>query len=182
LGTGVQAQDVVAAAYNFFTPARAVLSAKLPTGRFDYIACLLGGGDVNAKALQEEVKRKFGVVGKTETRDADVWLLKVKHPNAPSLKPNKTGQQGNGFFPASGSLRGWNESMSGLAVGLEYLANTPVIDETGLTNRFDFDLNCTETDLKNHDWDSVNLALGKLGLELVPTNMPIEMLVVEKVK
>jgi uncharacterized protein (TIGR03435 family) len=72
--------------------------------------------------------------------------------------------------------------MSGLAVGLEYLANTPVIDETGLTNRFDFDLNCTETDLKNHDWDSVNLALGKLGLELVPTNMPIEMLVVEKVK
>jgi hypothetical protein len=26
----------------------------------------------------------------------------------------------------------------------------------------------------------VNQALGKLGLELVPTNMPIEMLVVEK--
>ena len=56
------------------------------------------------------------------------------------------------------------------------------MDATGLTDRFDFDLNCTESDLKNHSWDAVNVALGKLGLELVATNMPIEMLVVERAK
>jgi len=183
LGTGVRAQDVVAAAYGFLTPARVILPAKLPEARYDFIACLPGGEDANKKALQKEVKRKFGVVGKTETRETDVWLLKVKTPNAPDLKLNKKdGDGGNGFYPDSGRFHGWNEAMLGVAAGLEYLANTPVIDETGLTNRFDFDLNCTETDLKNHDWDSVNLALGKLGLELVPTNRPIDMLVVEKVK
>jgi len=72
--------------------------------------------------------------------------------------------------------------MFDLAYSLEFRADVPVMDTTGLTNRFDFDLDCTESDLKNHDWDSVNLALGKLGLELVSTNMPLEMLVVEKVK
>jgi uncharacterized protein (TIGR03435 family) len=180
LGTGVRAQDVVAAAYGFVTPARAISHAQLPAGRYDYIACLPGGEDENEKALQEEVKRKFGVVGKTETREADVWLLKVKYPNATGLKLNKTRDEGNGFGPALGGFRGWNEPMSGLAVGLEYLANAPVFDETGLTNRFDFDLNCKETDLVNRDLDAVNQALDRLGLELVPTNMPIEMLLVEK--
>jgi uncharacterized protein (TIGR03435 family) len=66
------------------------------------------------------------------------------------------------------------------AFTLEYFANFPIIEESGLTNRFDFDLDCTETDLKNHDWDFVNQALGKLGLELVRTNMPLKMLAVEK--
>ena len=78
--------------------------------------------------------------------------------------------------------------MSNLAYDLEDMAGVPVFDQTRLTDflgfdlRFDFDLNCTESDLKNHDWDAVNQALGKLGLELVPSNMPIKMLVVENVK
>jgi len=78
--------------------------------------------------------------------------------------------------------------MSNLAYAIEDKAGVPVFDQTRLTDffgfdlRFDFDLNCTDGDLKNHDWDAVNQALGKLGLELVPTYMPIEMLVVEKAK
>ncbi len=181
LGTGVRAQDVVAAAYGFLTPARIIIPSKLPATRYDFIACLPGGADANEKALQAEVKRKFGVVGKTETREADVWLLKVIYQNAPGLKLNtKDGDNGNGFSPDSGRFHGWNETMFGVAAGLEYLANTPIIDETGLTNRFDFDLNCKQTDVENKNWDTVNQALDQLGLELVPTNMPIEMLVVEK--
>jgi uncharacterized protein (TIGR03435 family) len=72
--------------------------------------------------------------------------------------------------------------MFNLAVFLEDNSNFPVTDTTGLTDHFDFDLNCKQTDLENRNWDAVNRALGKLGLELVPTNMPIEMLVVEKAK
>jgi uncharacterized lipoprotein len=36
--------------------------------------------------------------------------------------------------------------------------------------------------LENRNWDKVNRALDPLGLEVVPTNMPIKMLVVEKAK
>ena len=98
-----------------------------------------GGKTVNEKALQEEVKRKFGVAGHLESCPVEVWLLKVKYPNAPSLKVNSSSEKGNGFWPNAGAFRGWNEPMFGLAIGLENEANVPVIDQTGLTNRFDFD-------------------------------------------
>jgi len=187
IGTGVSAQNVVASAYGYITVTRVVFSASLPTNRYDYIACLPGSEGANEKALQAEVKRKFGVIGKIETRAMDVWLLKVKYPNAPGLKRNDK-DHGNGLFTKPNGFHGWHEAMSNLAYSLEDKAGVPVFDQTGLTDffgfplRFDFDLNCTESDLKNHDWNAVNLALGKLGLELVATNMPIEMLVVEKAK
>jgi uncharacterized protein (TIGR03435 family) len=89
---------------------------------------------------------------------------------------------GNGLFTTSNGFRGWHEAMSNLAYALEDKSNFPVIDDTGIWGRFDFDLNCTEADLETHNWDKVNQALDRLGLELVSTNMPLEMLVVEKAK
>jgi uncharacterized protein (TIGR03435 family) len=181
IGTGVRAQNVVASAYGFFTSARVVFSAGLPTNRFDYIACLPDGENANAAALQREVKKKFGVVGKIETRDADVWLFKVKVPNPPGLKRNDK-DTGNGCWSTPTGFHGQHEAMLNLVSFLEDQSNVPVTDATGLTDRFDFDLNCKQADLENRDWDAVNRALDRLGLELTSTNMPIEMLVVEKAK
>ncbi len=181
IGTGVRAQNVVASAYGFFASARVVFNADLPTNRFDYIACLLDGESANEAALQREVKKKFGVVGRIETRNADVWLLKAKSPNPPGLKRNDK-DTGNGYWSTPTGFHGWHESMLNLATFLEDNSNVPVTDATGLTDHFDFDLNCKQTDLENRNWDAVNRALDRFGLELVPTNMPIEMLVVEKAK
>jgi len=69
-----------------------------------------------------------------------------------------------------------------LAHEIETSASIPVMDETGLTDSFNFDLDCTQADLANRNWDNVNHALHRLGLELVSTNMPMNMLVVEKVQ
>jgi uncharacterized protein (TIGR03435 family) len=182
LGTGVRAQDVIAAAYGFVTPARAVLPAGLPADRYDYLACLPGGRAVNEKALREEVKRKFGVAGKVETRDADVWLLKVKSPNAPALKRHTGPNNGNGVSPIPGGFGFWNDGMDNLVASFEFWGNRPVIDGTGLSDNFDFDLNCQEADLVNRNLEAVNQALDPLGLELIPTNMPIKMLLVAKAK
>jgi uncharacterized protein (TIGR03435 family) len=187
VGTGLGAEEVIAAAYSgSFSSARVISHAELPARKYDYIATLPGGQTINEKALQEEVRRKFGVVGKTEIRAADVLLLKVKFTNAPGLKLNTKGawpKQGSGFEPVSSELyRGFNEPIIGLIAGFENEANVPVIDGTGLTNLYDFDLKCSQADLKNRNWDKVNRALDPLGLELVPTNMPIKMLVVEKAK
>jgi uncharacterized protein (TIGR03435 family) len=63
---------------------------------------------------------------------------------------------------------------------LELYANVPVIDRTGFTNGFDINLHWEQTDLQNHNWNNMNQALAPLGLELVPSREPIEMLVVEK--
>ena len=182
LGTGVRAQDVIAVAYGFVTPARAILPAGLPADRYDYIACLPGGIEANEKALREEIKRKFGVVAKTETRDTDVWLLKVKYSNAPALKRHKGPNNGNGMSPIPGGFRCWNDGMDFLVANFEFRGNRPVIDGTGLNDKFDFDLNCSESDLASRDLEVVNHVLVPLGLEMVPTNIPVEMLVVEKAK
>jgi uncharacterized protein (TIGR03435 family) len=67
-----------------------------------------------------------------------------------------------------------------------YLA-TPVIDQTGLAGNFDIQLKLKmdefPADWKDHKIDDFQPALlNQLGLELVPTNMPIEMIIVEKAK
>ncbi len=187
VGTGLSAEEVIAAAYSgSFSSARVISHGELPAGKYDYIATLPDGQTANEKALQEEIRGEFGVVGKTEIRAVDVLLLKMKSTNAPDLKLNTGGawpKQGSGIEPlSSGFFRGFNEPIIGLVAHFENRANVPVIDGTSLTNLFDFDLNCTDSDLKTHDWNKVNQALDPLGLELVSTNMPIEMLVVEKVK
>ena len=179
MGTGVSAQAVVAAAYGGSAP-RTILSTSLPGGRYDYIASLPGG---NPEAMQQEAKRKFGVVGKRETREADVLILKVKFPNAPGLK-HSTGPNESMLWKDSGSqLECRNLPLLALAEETEALANIPVIDKTGLTNKFDFDLNCKSMDpVKNRNWESMNEVLDQIGLELVPSREPTKMLLVERAK
>jgi uncharacterized protein (TIGR03435 family) len=176
MGTGLPAQQVVAAAYGSDS-ARMISSVALPKGRFDFIACLPSG---NQEALRREVRRKFHAIGKVETRDTDVMLLMQESSDASRLKPGRDGNNSSMLWRDQGSrLEFRNEPLADLASEMEALSKIPVIDKTGLTNRYDFDLNFSQTDLENKNWDS---ALNQVGLKLVPTNMPIEMLVVEKAK
>jgi len=177
MGTGVSASTLVSAAYGFATTARTILATGLPEGRYDYIASLTNG---NAEALQQEVKREFGVIARIETRETNILLLKVKAPNAPGLKPSTSSlaDQFESWDP--GHFESKNKPLGYLACTLELYANVPVIDRTGLTNGFDINLHWEQTDLQNHNWNNVNQALAPLGLELVPSREPIEMLVVEK--
>jgi uncharacterized protein (TIGR03435 family) len=180
MGTGLPAQEIVAAVYGTHS-ARVIFSAKLPEGRYDFIASLPSG---NTEALRQEIRHKWGVVGKSETHDANVMLLKVKSPYTPSAlkRSNRTNNSSMLWQNSETWLKFQNQPVSGIAHELEALSKFPIIDETGRTNNFDFDLNCKATDIENRNWDAVNEALAPLGLELVSTNMPIEMLVVEKVK
>jgi len=177
MGTGVSASTLVSAAYGFATTARTIPATGLPEGRYDYIASLTNG---NAEALQQEVKREFGVIARIETRETNILLLKVKAPNAPGLKPSTSSlaDQFESWDP--GHFESKNKPLGYLACTLELYANVPVIDRTGFTNGFDINLHWEQTDLQNHNWNNVNQALAPLGLELVPSREPIEMLVVEK--
>ena len=62
---------------------------------------------------------------------------------------------------------------------------TPVLDQTGLTNMYDLDLTWP---VKGRNWANPTrreldrILLEQLGLEIVSTNEPLEMVVVEKVK
>jgi RNA polymerase sigma factor (sigma-70 family) len=162
-------------------PTRAILP-KLPQENYDYIVSLTKG---SSEALAQEIKRKFGFVGKKELRQRNVLLLKLSNLEAPAFKPSANAAAGHDdgdahFNRTIGDLI-WQNS-------LEDTLNLPIIDETGLTNQYDYSFHRPELNPSwNTNINAMRQAFGdalhkQLGLELVPTNMPIEMLVVEKVK
>jgi len=176
IGVGVTSEAVVQTAYGFWSSARTILTTELPKGGYDFIASLPGG---NAEALQQEIKKQFGVVASREMVETNVLLLKVEHLGAQGLKLNSTQGKGSQLGTRPGHYFCVNASIDDLAVNLENMLQIPVINETGIAGRFDIDVGWNRNDPQH---DSLKQALlDQLGLELVPANMPIEMLVVEKV-
>ena len=178
MGTGLSAQSVVQAAYEFESSTRTVVSTELPKGRYDYIASLPSG---NAEALQHEAKRKFGVIARRETRETNVLRLGVKRANAERIRPSAT--QGGSSQSRNGKFSCRNQPISCLTSFLENYLETPVVDQTGMTDRFDIDLTWDQPDWRQRNPEALNQALlDQLGLQLAPSREPIEMLVIEKVK
>ncbi len=183
IGIAQSLSNLVSAAYGQ-SDERTIFLAKVPASKFDYIANLPSG---NEAALQQEIKRKFGLVAQRETRDTDCLLLEVENPAATGLKTAQPERLDPHSSNASRSGAGYvtfrNQPLSNLAWSLEYRFRTPVIDQTRLSRFYDLDLHWDESDFQHPNFDGLKQALlDQLGLELVPTNMPIEMLVVEKAK
>jgi uncharacterized protein (TIGR03435 family) len=97
------------------------------------------------------------------------------------LKSNRTGGHNNN--PQFGEYSCVNQPISALTYFLELYLGTPVVDRTGLAGGFDMDLKWDATDKANRNVDGLKQALlDQLGLELVPAQEPVEMLVVEKAR
>jgi RNA polymerase sigma factor (sigma-70 family) len=149
------------------------------------------------EALQLEIKEHFGVVAHLELIETNVLILKVVKTNAPGLKPGKgfeaqVNVEGNSFISGSDYSITNSLGLKRLQMGLEYYFYKPVLDETGLKDFYDIFLSWNRKPLANLQSPTESIEknrelikqalLDQLGLELVATNMPIEMLVVEKVK
>jgi uncharacterized protein (TIGR03435 family) len=117
----------------------------------------------------------------------NVLVLKVRRPNAPGLQSPQAegGDYSNiGHYHCGHSpLSSDSGSYPGITRFLEDYFGTPVIDQTGLTQNYYIDLKWDERWGQDPNHAALkNALLDQLGLELVPSNMPIEMLVVEKAK
>jgi uncharacterized protein (TIGR03435 family) len=196
IGIGVPIASIVKMAYSSaehdWTHGQTIVSTNIPSGRYDFIATLTNG---NAEALQEEVKRQFGVVGKIETQETDVLVLKLSNPDAQGFQPpNSTRSRMNvgldvheiNVVTNKGSFFAFFDQtfdQSRLKEGLERQFGLPIIDETGLTDRYDFSY--TLPFRRTPGEKAFNQATKKnlfddLGLELVPNKKTVEMLIVEK--
>ena len=182
LSLGVSSTYIVSAAYLHWSLARTVLPSDMPAGNYDFIAKLPPGAkpqDVSA-ALQAEVKNKLHLVGHLETRNTDVLILTVKNPGATGLKASAHPNVNYSYFGKPGEVSVGSAPISVLADALENALRIPVIDRTGLDGVFDIDVIKWDG---NNNLEGLQVALlNQLGLELVPSNMPVEMLVVEKAK
>ncbi len=160
---------------------RLVAAVKLPPGESDFIASTPA---FQQELLQQLLKKKFGLVARHEMRDRKVLLLSLKNPQAPGLKVSDSNS--GGASEEKGRLIIKGGQMSLLANWLEDdWLGVPVIDQTGLTNAYDLEL---KWEVKGKGWTRPSeeglkrLLLEQLGLELIPDNQPVEMLVIEKTK
>jgi len=185
-GIRASVREIVRAAYRG-SPGRVIFPAGEPQERYDFISTLSQGTE---EALQRELKQTLGFEGRWETKDTDALALRVRNPDAAGLKfafpiPDEFGDPGHGHIHCFGERLSWTPPMPpwGLTKYLEMIFQMPVVDETGLTGFYNIDLRWKVKADPQANQDALKQALlDQLGLELVPTNMPIEMLVMEKGK
>lgn len=178
VGFGFQVPAIFATAFGR-NDARIVFASTPPTGQYDFICTLPSG---QSEALQNELRKTFGLSGKIGNRQMNALSLTVKNPSAAGLKPSPISAN----TPASlrggrGRVSATNVKLSDLANDLEQRLGVPIVDRTRLLNkRFDFDLSW-EQGGEMLNIPGLKLALvDQLGLELVPSTESVDVVVVDK--
>lgn len=172
--------SVLSACYGI-NPTRIVTNSALPEGNFDFVVKTPAKSSDAATAwLRQAVETTFGLSARRETREVDVFVLSAPKPNDAHLTPTvSTG--GSSFSSRPGTMEGVNQSISSMAWSLEGKLGKPILDETGLTNRYDFDLKWNEANEGQAATQAILQAVREqLGFELAAAKRPVEMLVVEK--
>ncbi len=133
--------------------------------------------EVVATALRIKVTR--------EMRETDVWVLAKNEVMPASLKPPGTITEMNnsGWQPAiPASLERWwikviATDLSVISTMLESAVGKPVIDETGITGRYDFKV--LNEKASGEGWID---AMRKAGFKVEQARRPVEFLVVTKIE
>jgi uncharacterized protein (TIGR03435 family) len=174
-------RDLMAEAYVFHTP-RIIFPTEMPTNHYDFLVTV---AEDPREKFQTEIKSVLGFVAHKEIRDVDVQVIKLSSSGVGKLKagnPNQSSLNHRIAFDYP------NNPISVLAESLEYRFRMPVVDQTGLAGNYSM---VVDWNWKG-DWNGKDRAANlnslkktmynQLGLELVSTNMPVEMLIVEKAK
>ena len=174
MNTGIR--ELFAEAYGV-SANRVVLPDNLPKSRFDLMLTL---PDNPREKLQQELKRRFGLTAHRQMLWTDALVLEVTNPNAPGLHVNNSATGNSSWRGGPQEITIQNQSFGGFANGLESRFGKPVVNQTGLNERYDIHLQWKSLPGKSDNERFQQALHDQLGLELVPTNMPSEMLVVEK--
>jgi uncharacterized protein (TIGR03435 family) len=159
--------------------ARMILPPSVASRHYDLMLTLPSHA---TESLREKLKTQLGLLARREIVETNVLCLKIKNTARLDSCISKGGSP-VAYMTADISfarLVVTNQPASVLAALLESPLQIPTVDQTGAKENLDFNLKWSRIDPRH---DSLkNALLNQLGLELVPTNMPTEMLVVEKVK
>jgi len=179
VGRNRSLKDMIAEAYRFHT-SRIIFPEQMPTNRYDYLVSVAGK---RHEKFQSEIAKFLGYTARIETRVVEAQILKLADSGREKMKPGRKLES-----PASQGFYFPNHPVSVLAEALEYRFRMPVVDQTGLVGNFYMVVNWHWQGYWNGRDRVANLnslkhtLLDQLGLELVTTNMPVEMLVIEKLK
>jgi len=144
------------------------------------------------QALARKVlAQRFGLVTHTEKREMEVYALTVAKggekmtPSAgdPNGLPDENDRENGGVR----TMRAANTSMSDFALIMKFFMDRPVVDQTGLAGRHDFQLKWTFDESKVPTDGSAPAGLftaiqEQIGLKLEPVKAQTDVLVIDKVE
>jgi len=165
-------------------PTRVVADAKLPKEKYDFYMTLPPGNGHHQKQAAFEaifaqaVSATFGLTVERETRDIEVLVLKTNATSVDALTKSINPDGKNSAFCNEAAAT--NQPLSALAEELEISSTKLVLDETGLTNYYDFDIKWKQKDYSHPNIAGMIAAVKTLGLELVPEKKPMAVVVVRK--
>ncbi|MGH9605903.1 MAG: M56 family metallopeptidase [Terracidiphilus sp.] len=153
-----------------------------------------GEGEPSFKQWQSMVERlmadRFQLKFHWEKRELPVYALTVAK-TGPKLTKDQRGPGvpgGMGFGPP-GNCGGTNQTMADFAEAMgQAVLDRPVVDQTGLTGRFDFRLRWTPDEMQSATEgadappDLFAAIQEELGLKLVSTKAPVEVMVIDHVE
>lgn len=136
-------------------------------------------GDALHNALRDALAMTFSVSIERRTPEVDVYVMTLPEGRGPALL--ETAATGGSRYMSmisaqtseTGSIGAVNQTMQQIARQFESVLGAPVLDETGLEGRFDFDL-----EYDNSPLGIIPVVREQLGLELSLTRRSIETVVV----
>jgi uncharacterized protein (TIGR03435 family) len=177
-GRNVTLQQLISIAYAY-NEGRIYIPRGAPAQNFDVLVTvpLYTARD----RLKQLIRSKTGYLAATETRNADVLALKVQNPNSPNMTLSGAHEKETQNFK-NGKLYLTHLKLQDITPALERFMQTPVVDETGMSNNFyDFTLDWKQgMDPSRLSQDDFEQIVQGWGLKLEPDTEPVEMLVAKK--
>jgi uncharacterized protein (TIGR03435 family) len=201
-GTNVTLRRLLIDAYG--VQANQIVDAPdwLNSARFDVNARAASQDDQTPARLRALLADRFQLIAHTEKRPRPVYALELSRPDGklgPGLKPSTAdcsfaavdhqpkrtgcgvrGSTGNW----GGSLGGTGKTLSEIADALgDHGADRPVVDKTGRSGQYDFELRWSNNPSPDTDEVSLVTALREqLGLALVADTAPVDVLVIDHIE
>ena len=110
---------------------------RLPDAKYDFLVSLPAG---QKGALQQAIREKVGLIGRQETREQEVYVLKSKAGDFPGLQPSLQEGTTGSTSTADGNVNFVNGTIAALSNTLEQFLGRPVVNEAKLNGRFDISL------------------------------------------
>ena len=184
--------DLISVAYAIHRKQIVDVPAWLETQKFDIVGQADVDGYANLHQIQEMLQNllasRFNLTFHPEKRELSIYAITLakggpkltKHTEASNGLPTQSGS------PSGGGRRFTNNSMSDFALGMQSFLDRPVVDQTGLSGRFDFVLTWAPDDSNT---DPANPAPGlftavqeQLGLKLEPIKAKADVYVIDHVE
>jgi len=184
-------------AYHLMDPSRILGLPKWATGSQMYlIDARVSDQDVDAFSklkrdqksamMQSVFAERFGMKAHMETREMPAYSLVVAKSGSKLKDPADTSTGHSQFGGNSGVVKWANSPLKDLPFLLAKETGRPVVDNTGLTGKYDFTLEYTPFSRAAADESGrppiFTALVEQLGLKLVPSKQPVEVLVIDSIE